>query len=125
MRYNLPLLEILIDFVSEQLQKNTHSAMLDTSPNEESYVLVHSNAVSPDPCKNPTDGTTYGPPLSEPLSRPDWVEFLSGSFPDGEKYAVASALTYYIRKTILHRTGFKCSAGIAANKVSILGESVL
>lgn len=106
----------LTDFVSEQLQKNTHSAMLDISPNEESYVLVHSNTFSPDQHKNPTDGVTFCPPLSEPLSRSDWMEFLSGSFPDGERYALASALTYHIRKTILNRTGFKCSAGIAANK---------
>ncbi|THD27281.1 DNA polymerase eta subunit [Fasciola hepatica] len=106
----------LTDFVSEQLQQNTHSVVLDTSPTEEAYVVVHSNSISTDPCRNPSDVTTSCAPLSEPLSRTDWMEFLSNSFADGERYALASALTYHIRKAILRRTGFKCSAGIAPNK---------
>ncbi|KAF6772867.1 hypothetical protein AHF37_06991 [Paragonimus kellicotti] len=81
----------------------------DTSiPNTESYVVMNSLSVDNDDHVNR---------MSVSLNRSDWVSFLSESFSDGEQYAVACALTYKVRQAILARTRFRCSAGIAPNKV--------
>ncbi|VDP95514.1 unnamed protein product [Echinostoma caproni] len=109
--------KFVTDFVTEQLEQNTHSMTLDTTPTDEAYVMAQHRPYTQSSDVRTVDSTSCNA-LSESLNRPDWKEFLIESFADGERYALASALTYHIRKAILRRTGFRCSAGVAPNKVS-------
>ncbi|KAG5448481.1 DNA polymerase eta [Clonorchis sinensis] len=74
--------------------------------NSESFVVIDSGSA--------LEASANG--MCAALDRLDWVNYLEERFNDGLRYAVATELTHKLRQTILTRTGFRCSAGIAPNK---------
>ncbi|KER24845.1 hypothetical protein T265_07576 [Opisthorchis viverrini] len=97
----------LTELVTSTVQQTDWTKSEAHQPNSESFVVIDSGSV--------LGASENG--MCASLDRLDWVNYLQERFNDGLRYAVATELTHKLRQTILTRTGFRCSAGIAPNKV--------
>ncbi|GAA57760.1 DNA polymerase eta subunit, partial [Clonorchis sinensis] len=109
----------LTELVTSTVQQIDWTKSGAHQPNSESFVVIDSGSA--------LEASANG--MCAVLDRLDWVNYLEERFNDGLRYAVATELTHKLRQTILTRTGFRCSAGIAPNKwldiwISILHEYV-